>query len=258
MGYLDGLRPRIFGHRGASGECPENTLPAFERAVAQGATVLELDVHMTSDREVVVLHDATVERTTDGAGEVASMTLGALQSLDAGARFVNAQGERPYAGCGVSVPTLDAVLGRFEHMAVNIEVKSDAEGIEHEVMRVIDRHRARPRVLLAAEHLALMERLRAVASDVLTGFSMEEGIEFLVRHDDPTYVPQGAALQVPRELNDGPLVTEAFVAAAHQKGVEVHVWVLNTDEELRAMLSLGVDGVMTDFPSRAAQMVRGG
>ena len=128
--------------------------------------------------------------------------------------------------------------------------------IEQAVMAVLDQHKARSRTLLAAEQLSLMQRIRKVAGDTITGFSLEEALEFLMRHDDASYVPRGQALQVPPDIEGEALVTRTFVAAAHARHIEVHVWVLNDPREIRSMLELGVDGVMSDSPARALSIAR--
>lgn len=254
--YLDGPRPRLFGHRGASAALPENTLPAFARALDDGADRLEMDVHATRDGHVVVLHDPTVDRTTDGAGEVRAMTLAELQKLDAGHHFRAADGSFPHRGQGIRVPTLEEVLAAFPEAPINIEVKQDEPAIEAEVLRVLDAAGARDRVLLTAERLPLMERLRAAAPDVTTGMSAEEVMEFLGRLGDATFRPRGAALQVPPSFGDLQIVTAATVAAAHAIGLEVHVWTINDEAEMERLLDLGVDGIMTDAPALGAAVLR--
>lgn len=256
MNFFDGPTPRIFGHRGASELCPENTLISFERAIRDGAGALEIDAHLTADGVVVVTHDDTVDRTTDGHGPVRDFTFEALRALDAGARFTAADGSTPFKGLGHKIPTLSEVLGAFPDVAINLELKSAAPGIEQAVMAVLDQHQARSRTLLAAEQLSLMERIRKVAGDTITGFSLEEALEFLMRHDDASYVPRGQALQVPPEIEGEALVTRTFVAAAHARRIEVHVWVVNDPREIRSILELGVDGIMSDSPARALSVAR--
>ena len=113
MSYFDTPKPRLFAHRGASGEFPENTLNAFRAGIEQGADLLELDVHATREGTIVVLHDEDVARTTSGEGLVREMSLDALRALDAGAAFVAGDGGRPHEGQGVVVPTLQEVLEAF-------------------------------------------------------------------------------------------------------------------------------------------------
>ena len=139
MNFLDGPRPRLFAHRGGALEGPENTLETFAAGLAAGADRLELDVHATSDGEIVVLHDADLGRTTDGRGPVRERTLSEVRALDAGARFGAEDGSRPFAGRGIRVPTLAEVLEAFPDVALNIEIKQESPRIERAVLDLFDR-----------------------------------------------------------------------------------------------------------------------
>jgi glycerophosphoryl diester phosphodiesterase len=238
MRYLDGPRPRLFGHRGASGVAPENTLTSFQLALASGADRLELDVHATREGEVVVLHDPTVDRTTNGAGEVRALSFDELRRLDAGAP-------------GIRVPTLAEVLESFPGVPLNIEIKQETPPIVPSVLAVIDRFDARGQVLLAAEGDAIMQRIRAEAPGVLTGFTAFEVMMFLQGMGDPAYRPPGFALQVPPSFQGIAVITSETVARAHALGLEVHAWTINDALEVERLLDLGVDGVMTDLPAMA-------
>jgi len=238
---------------------PENTLDAFAAGLKAGAERLELDVHATADGAVVVLHDATVDRTTDGTGPVRMLPLAALERLDAGHRFRAPDGTYPYRARGVRVPTLAALLEAFPGVPLNIEIKQHEPAIEAAVLATLDRFAARERTLLAAEDVAIMARIRAHAPEVLTGFAASEVAEFIFGLRDGTlggYRPPGVALQVPPAFQGMAIVTPESVAAAHALGLEVHVWTINDEAEMEHLLDLGVDGLMTDFPARAAAVLR--
>ena len=257
--YLDGPRPRLFGHRGASGVVPENTLDAFAAGVHAGADHVELDVHATADGEIVILHDDVVDRTTDGSGPVRSFELTALRGLDAGYRFRAPDGTYPYRGRGLGIPTLAELLAALPDVPLNIEVKQAEPPIVAAVLAVLDRFGARERTLLAAEDGAIMTSIRAAAPDVLTSFSAPEVAEFVYRLRDGElagYRPPGIALQVPPSFGDVQIITEASVGAAHELGLEIHAWTINDEVEMDRLLDLGVDALMTDFPARAAAVLR--
>jgi glycerophosphoryl diester phosphodiesterase len=216
-------------------------------------------VHATRDGEVVVIHDPTLERTTDGSGAVKSLSLEDLQRLDAGYRFADAEGGHPYRGRGVRVPTLAELLAAFPDVPLNIEIKQDDPPIEAAVLAVLDRFGARSRTLLAAEEGSIMARMRAAAPDVLTSFSAPEVAEFVGRqreHDLEGYRPPGIALQIPPSFGDVELITAESVAAAHRLGLEIHAWTINDEGEMESLLALRVDGIMTDFPGRATSVLR--
>jgi len=216
-------------------------------------------VHATADGEVVVIHDDTLERTTDGTGPVRALPLAALERLDAGHRFRATDGTYPFRDRGLRVLTLAAVLEAFPEVPLNIEVKQREPEIEAAVLVTLDRFAARERTLLAAEDGAIMARIRAAAPDVLTSFSAPEVAEFVFRLRAGQlggYTPPGVALQVPPAFRDTAIVTPELIAAAHALGLEVHVWTINDEPEMDRLLDLGVDALMTDFPSRAMAVLR--
>jgi glycerophosphoryl diester phosphodiesterase len=245
--------PVNFAHRGGSARAPENTLEAFRLAVEAGASGLELDVHVTRDGEVVVIHDATVDRTTDGSGAVAAMTLEEIRRLDAGYGFSSDGGRTfPYRGRGLRVPTLAEVYADFPDARVNADIKEESPGAEEAVLRVIRGAGAEGRTLIASTDHPVILRFRRVSEGrVATAASRREiavfyflsrlRLEALVR-------PRYAALQVPVEHLGITLVTPRFVAAAHSRGVRVDVWTINEVAEMRRLLDLGVDMLMTDRP----------
>jgi glycerophosphoryl diester phosphodiesterase len=257
--YLARPRPRVFGHRGAAGVAPENTLPSFALATALGATYLELDVHATSDGEIVVLHDALLDRTTNGAGPVREWRWPDVAALDAGWHFTSDGRTHPYRGQGVRLPRLAEVVAAHPAQPLNIEIKQADPPIVAATLDVLRRGGALERTLLAAEHDEIMTAIRAAVGDeVATGMSVGDVMAFMdrwMRDDWSGYAPPGAALQVPPAHGEIDIVTAATVAAAHRVGLEVHVWTINDAAEIDRLLDLGVDGVMSDFPGLAAAAV---
>jgi glycerophosphoryl diester phosphodiesterase len=247
----------LFAHRGASGVAPENTMAAFLAGVAAGASHLELDVHATRDGRIVVLHDDTLDRTTDATGAVGNFAWAVLEQVDAGARFVDEAGATPFAGRGIRIPLLAEVLERFPDVPLNIEVKQARPAIVADVIALVNRYRAAERVLLAAESQAIMSEIRRMYRGP-TGLSAEEVLEFYrcsIACDMTGYRPPGSALQVPPRHEGVEVVTEKFVADAHRVNVEVHAWTINQPDEIRRLLGLGVDGIMSDFPALAAEVM---
>jgi len=210
-------------------------------------------VHGTADGGVVVLHDETLDRTTDGTGPVRERTLAEVERLDAGYHFPGARGR------GIRVPTLAQLLEAFPDVPLNIEVKQMGPPLEAAVLATLDRHDARARTLLAAEEGAIMARIRAAAPDMVTSASAEEVAEFVYRLRDgqlADWHPRAQALQVPAAYGGVEIVTPESIAAAHARGLEVHVWTVNDEPEMHRLLDLGVDGLMTDFPARAFEVLR--
>src|SRR3712207_5496520 len=212
--------PLNVAHRGASARAPENTLEAFRLAVEAGAGGLELDVHMSRDGEVVVIHDSSVDRTTDGSGAVAGTTLGELRGLDAGYRFSPDGGRtHPYRNRGVGIPTLAEVYEEFPTTYVNIEIKEAQPGVEEAVMQVIREAGAEERTLVVSNLHGVVRRFRRlVGGRIPTGASRREIRDFyllsrlrLERSSRSLY----DALQVPIDYRRIPLVTPRFLEAAH-------------------------------------------
>ena len=255
-----GPAPRLFGHRGAAGDAPENTMASFARAHADGADVFELDVHATADGEIVVLHDATLDRTTEATGPVCALTWRDLEHVDAGFHFT-ADGGRTYPqrGRGVRVPRLAELVDAYPDVPLNIEIKQAEPRIVDTVVALVRRSRAT--VVLAAEHDAIMADIRASAPDLPTSLSTGEVAAFIfaLRDGKPPPLPEGAvALQIPPAFNDIPLVTAESVAAAHALGAEMHVWTINDVAEATRLLALGCDGIITDHPARMRGVLSAG
>ena len=183
------------------------------------------------------------------------MSLAEILALDAGFRFEGAGGEHPYRGRGLRVPTFDEVLGAFPDVPLNVELKEDDMALVEATARLLEKHAARERVLLAAETGSLMTKIRNNIPGALTGMSLPEVLEFMGSGGNPGYRPRGFALQVPTSMAGLPIVTPYFVKVAHACKLEVHAWVINDEAEMRALVEMGVDGIMTDFPGLGARVL---
>jgi len=258
--YLASDRPLVMAHRGASGLAPENTLVAFQKALDLGADVLELDVHATKDGEIVVIHDETVDRTTDGRGAVKDFTLEELKRLDAGYHFTPDGGVTyPYRGRGITIPTLKEVFAAFPQARINIEIKQSNPPIEGRLGALIEGMGAEDRVLVISFDDEAIARFRKLAPGVATGAAegeIREFVTYLTLRMVPFYVPKADAFQVPEWYGEYHIVTKAFVDAAHSKNVEVHVWTVNEKEDMRRLLKLGVDGIITDYPDHLIEVMK--
>lgn len=245
----------LFGHRGASMHAPENTLEAFELALRQGANVLELDVHMTRDGEVVVMHDPTLDRTTNGTGPVRDMTYAELSDLDAGYHFLDRSRRTMFRNRGVQVPLLREVLQAFPQAGFNVEVK--ALGMAEQALRVLDRLKPENLVLTAGDD-AVMREVEAQKPSFALGMCASQ-VRAVVDGAARGKVPEelrGRAAQVPPRYWLKRIVTKRFVEAAHAGGIEVHVWTINSPRKARPLLALGIDGIMSDDPGALVDVVR--
>ncbi len=243
--------PAVIAHRGGRVEAPEETLETLAVSVEAGADVLELDLHLTRDGVVVCLHDGSVDRTTDGAGPVADLTWAELQSFDAGARFCDAGGVCSYAGRGVKVPSLDAVLSAFPSTLFILEQKDPSPAAVAATLRVLRKHNAMDRVVMASFQSSALDAFRAAEDGPATSFSPQEVVAYLWSGERPP----AAFLQVPPGIGPWDLVTAEFVDQAHADGIVVQVWTISDPSEMARLRDLGVDGILTPDPRLLRQVV---
>lgn len=248
--YLTAEHPIRFAHRGSRLLWPENTMAAFQGAIDLGYRYLETDLHVSRDGRVVVFHDDTLERLTDGRGALAGRDWSELSTLDPGFRFDPASGF-PWRGRGLRIPLLEEVVASFPGVHLNLDLKQD--GIESVVAAEIERLGIRDRVLIGSFHDRRIRRFRSVSGGrVATSAGPGEVARALAasRLGRAVAVPADA-LQVP-----GRLATRRLITAAHRGGVQVHAWTINDPADMRRLLDLGVDGIMSDRPDLLDRVVR--
>ena len=249
-------------HRGGRRIRPEHTLLAYEQALADGADVLELDIHATSDGVIVVMHDDTIDRTTDGAGAIKDMAFAELRGYDAGYNFSTDDGATyPYRDMGLVVPTLQDVLEAFPDVPYVIEIKQAEPSIVDAFVAMAREYDAIEQMNGAAFNGDVLAELRVAAPEMATSFSEEEVIDYFILSGnpdgiDPEYVPPAEFLQVPPRRGALDVLHERFIPTAHQLGLKVHVWTINDEEEMRTLIeSFGVDGIMTDDPPTLSRVI---
>ena len=260
--FLRGLRPTLhIAHRGGALLAPENTLVAFRQAVERYRTdMLELDVHLSRDGELVVAHDATLERCTDGEGALAARTLAELQRLDAGFHFSPDGRGFPFRGQGVRLPTLREVLRAFPGLRLNVEAKPDVPGIEEAVARLLREERAVERVCVGSELDAVAQRLVRALPDACHFYPREAltaVVMALKGGEAPPEAPQYQVLDMPLYFGGVRLIDGPFLEATRALGKWVNVWTVDAPEEQRQLVAEGVGGVMTDRPDRLRRVLDG-
>lgn len=241
----------MFAHRGGAKLAPENTLPAFANGLALGSQGLECDVHLSRDGVPVVIHDSTLQRTTDAEGPVSDRTADELSRVDAGYRFVAADGTLPFRGRGIGVPSLEAVLRAHPDARVIIEMKQGEPALARAVLDVIRRTAAIGRVCVGSFHRRGLEVIRTAEPALVTSASEHEARWTLYRswiHWPFAAVRPYSAFQVPERTGGLRVVTPSFVRQAHRNGARVDVWVVDTAADTRRLFECGVDGVITDRP----------
>lgn len=249
----------VHGHRGAAGLAPENTLAAFREAMALGVDALEMDLHITRDGEVIVIHDETLDRTTDGRGSIADLTLGKIKHRDAGRKFSPAfQGER--------IPTLREVIELVKasgntRIRLDLEVKfgegheGKPEDFEERILKVLRQADFVERVNVISFYHPSLLKMRALEPKIRTGLleggqqSPQDPVGLVRQYQADYYFPRFGQ------------VTAAVVTALHHAGIPVVPWTVNEVAEMRRLMSLGIgnhagDGIATDFPDRLLELLR--
>lgn len=254
-------RPLVMAHRGGAGLWPENTAHAFRQSVALGVDVLEMDLHGTSDGALVVIHDATVERTTNGTGRVNALTLAELKKLDAGYRWTNDGGRTfPFRSKGITVPTLREVLDEFPSARLNIDIKQAQPSLVESFCRMLRENRATGRVTVASFSASTLAEFRHACPEVRTSASIDEvfalASDLQAGRDIAADKTRVRLVQVPERAFGQGWLTAELVAAAHRAGVEIHVWTINEEAAMRRFLALGVDGIMTDYPDKLIALLK--
>lgn len=258
MILLDTTAHPVIGHRGASAEAPENTLPSLLRAIEQGVDAIELDVHVTADDIPVVIHDPTVMRTTSGEGAIATMSLRRVRELDAGARFTPDGGATyPFRDAGVRVPTVEEVLAAIPvDMPMVIEVK--AIHAQWALRRVLERFKAAPRCIVAAFEAGSLNAF--LEPPFSCGASRRDLLHLMARTAagmKPGRVPY-RAICPPNEYYSVPVPIGLIVRGARQLQAPVHVWTVDDPREARRLWSQGVNGIISNAPSRILEERRRG
>jgi glycerophosphoryl diester phosphodiesterase len=245
----------VFAHRGGAKLAPENTMAAFERAVAHGSDGVECDVHLSRDGIPVVIHDQTLDRTTNATGPVAARTAAELSAVDAGYHFGPNDGF-PFRGQSVGVPRLEDVLRLVRDGRVIIEMKEGEPALARAVLETLHRTDAVDRVCVGSFYRRGLEVVRAEDPRVATSASEDEARWTLYRswfrwpfHVERPY----CAFQVPQRAGRLKVISRAFLQQAHDDNARVDVWVVDRPEEMVMLFECGVDGVISDRPDLAVE-----
>jgi glycerophosphoryl diester phosphodiesterase len=226
----------VIAHRGASSYAPENTVAAFDLALQMGVRHIELDVDLTSDGHVVVMHDDTVDRTTNGSGPVTSHTLAMLRSLDAGASFgVQFAGER--------IPTFDEVLARYKgRLHIHTEIKGHAPSLSQQTVDLIRQHDMETQVTMTSFQGVRLEEIRAYAPELATCW--------LVVEANDAIIAQARAMGLTQLCPRADTMTPELVRRIHDAGFVARVWGVTTEALMQQVVATGADGMTVNFPDK--------
>jgi len=252
--------PVICAHRGDSAFYPENTLPAFHSAAELGVDCIESDVHLTADGECVLWHDSTVDRMTDGKGQISSFTLTELRKLDAGYGYRNPEGDFPFRNQGICIPTLAETLEALPAMRFNLDLKGTSLKLAERFIDTIYAFDAQHRVLGASFHHRQVSRIRRLGPDIVTSFSEAEARRLLISRWcgllSLSFPFAGKILQVPEYAGKIHVVTPGLIGKLHENKVKVQVWTINEEEDMKRLLAMGVDGIISDDPRLLMKVIQ--
>lgn len=246
-------------HRGANFVAPEETLEAYHEAKAAGVDILEMDVHRTADGEIVVLHDSTVDRTTDGTGPVREKTLAEIKTLDAGYRFTRDRGETyPFRGQGLQIPALREIFETFPDDFMIIEIKGNDPSVSADYAQVLVDYDVVDQVITASFDEGVLDAFREALPGAWTSLAQNEVVVFfaLTPEAEADYVPPGQFLHVPPRFSGIDVMTPEFVARANRFDLPIHVFGTgNRAEVMQAMIDLGARGLMVDDVALAREVI---
>jgi len=252
-------QPLVIAHRGGKGLWPENSLFAFQRASDLGVDMLEMDLHLSSDGELVVIHDSTLERTTNGEGPVAALSLEQLQALDAGYRWSADGGQSyPYRAQGIRIPSFAEVLDSFPNTPKVIEIKVPDVGMEAQLCAALEAHKQGDQVIVGSFYDRSLQLFREQCPSVATSAG-PGSVRLLVALNwvglGSLLSPSYQALQIPEAHGNMPVASPSLLKTAAQRGLNVQLWTINEQPDMRRLLDLGAHALITDYPDRALQVL---
>ncbi len=247
--FDSGQYPLVIAHAGSK-LYPTDTLYALEQYANMGVDILEMDLHLTQDGHIILIHDDTVDRTTNGSGDVREMTLADVQRLDAGYTWTEDDGESfPFRGIGITIPTLADVFNTFPGYPMIVEIKQESPSMGIELCALLRQYNMQEKVMVPSFSDVAMEEFREACPETATAASTNEVKDFVYRNFAilaGTISPKYQALQVPESRDGIPIVTKILLWAARLQNVEVHIWTINDPEDMQRFIDMGVDGIMTD------------
>lgn len=249
------IRKRLYAHRGAAAELPENTIPSFERALSYaGVDALEMDVHATSDGEIVVSHDPDGQRMCRESRAIKKTSYAEVRTWDAGWGFQTESGDRPYAGRDYRIPLLAEILEHFPNTILNVDLKQHMPSIVAKVLNLVRQAGAQDRVILGSFSQSTVLHLRMAG---YRGRTVMGPVELGAAFFTPSWFVKpwplrGHAAQIPTHFGSMTLATKESIAKLHTLGARVDFWTINDLDQARALLDMGADGIMTDDPKAIA------
>jgi len=262
--FFQSDKPLNFGHRGFAGEYPENTILSYQKAIEAGADILEMDVQLTTDNKLVVFHDDTLERMTNGSGIVKEKSLSEIKKVNVGCVFIPGhevgQNQYPFKNAEIKIPLLSEVFSEFPNCRFNIDIKQHEKKVSEALLGIIKEFKLTEKVLVASDDFKTISYFRNISKgEFATGASYREVAKFLLleRLNLLKHARfEADALQVPESYSGIRIISEKFIREAHKMNIAVHPWTINEKVDMERLLRWGVDGIMTDFPDRLSSILQ--
>lgn len=257
-------RPIVLAHRGGAKLAPENTLAAFNHSAELGVNGFEVDIRMTSDEEILVFHDEYIDRTTDGAGRVADLTLEQLRTFDLGYHFIDLDGQHSYRGKNEKVVLLRELIEKFPQMYINIDIKDAPETYEGSLVpsklwRLIDSLGAHDRIVVTSFYDEQIDRFNLYAQNRIAIGAGENEIRkaytAFTSQFGHLYQPRADVFQIPTKSSVFRLDSARFIAFLDNLNIPVHYWVIDEPNAMRTLIASGAKGIITDRPDLALSLI---
>ncbi|MGE5222999.1 MAG: glycerophosphodiester phosphodiesterase [Omnitrophica WOR_2 bacterium] len=258
--FLAGMpKPLVISHQGGDRVWPGNTMYAFQKSVEMGVDVIETDLRRTKDGVLVISHDESVDRISNGKGLITDLTFDELKGLDAAYNWSTDGGKSfPYRGQGITYTSLDEVFKTFPEMRFNVDMKQAEPPMEEAFCQLIRRYQRRDITLAASFSHKTIAAFRKLCPEVTTAADETETRNFVFlnfAYLGRLYSPAFKAFQVPVRSGSIPIITRHFVEAAHERNLRVDVWTVDDPKEMKYLIDLGVDGIMSDRPDLLMEVV---
>ena len=262
--FFKNNRPLVIAHQGGELLAPSNTMAAFTNAVNMGVDVLETDLYITKDGYLVAIHDPTVDRTTNGHGKIADMTLKEIQKLDAGYHFKDLQGNYSYRGKGVYIPTAEEMFQSVGNVRIEMEIKDDnpperLDEISAKLWALIKQYHMEDKILVASFDQDILNTFEKYAKGrVATSAGRQEVKSFVVFHKfflRNLYTPQVDAFQIPTEDSGFDLTDKKLIDGAHRRGMQIHYWTIDDPKAMKKLIDAGADGILTNRPDLLMELL---
>ena len=252
-------QPLVMAHQGGEGEWPSNTMIAFRNVVHAGADVLDTDMHMSKDGVLVLIHDDTIDRTTNGKGAIRDLTISQIKQMDAAYRFTTDKGGTfPLRGSGVAIPTVEELFHEFPDQRSGIEMKDNNAEVAHRFCDLIKKYRMQKNVLVSSFYQENMDAFRHDCPEVTTSATTNEVRRFLtlnLLHLWRFLSPDYDCFQVPLSLGPKQIVTSDFLSEARKLDLPILPWTINDEADMRRVIAMRVYAINTDYPSRLLRIL---